>query len=413
MKIKIKTKNLNQPICSKNNNEYVGFMPTRNKGITLVALIITIIILLILAIVTIAAINKSNIIEKTKTSKEEYSIGEEKEKVTLAVQEANLEGQGTINNDNVTNGMNTYFTNDGWISLSSNAKKMKVKILESGNIYKIDLNTGNITDGQLNESWEDNGDGSYTKEESTYKIGDTITHGQVKKMLGITATSTYTDEQTWTVIGIENGKLKLVSTKKVGTCSFGAKDPVAIQEITVDNENNLTDKEYYLRKVCSFKNAENSLNKVTQENTGIENARTLKLEDINSIVDKNDWINIFKPIGEIEFKANDLYQCGYLIDDDFEMIELQEGQTYKFNDTISQCFYFDDINVKKYSYIWANETVWLGNTIRYVSLDENGDCEKGYGLNASCMLMTACMIMANGVDGAMPEYGVKAIIYID
>jgi Tfp pilus assembly protein PilE len=148
MKIKIKTKNLNQPICSKNNNEYVGFMPTRNKGITLVALIITIIILLILAIVTIAAISKSNIIEKTKTSKEEYSIGEEKEKVTLAVQEANLEGQGTINNDNVTNGMNTYFTSNGWDDKTSNSDEnnsiMTVQIAASGRTYKINLSTGEI-----------------------------------------------------------------------------------------------------------------------------------------------------------------------------------------------------------------------------------------------------------------------------
>ena len=148
MKIKIKTKNLNQPICSKNNNEYVGFMPTRNKGITLVALIITIIILLILAIVTIAAISKSNIIEKTKTSKEEYSIGEEKEKVTLAVQEANLEGQGTINEENVTNGMNTYFTSNGWYDKTSNSDKnnsiMTVQIAASGRTYKINLSTGEI-----------------------------------------------------------------------------------------------------------------------------------------------------------------------------------------------------------------------------------------------------------------------------
>ena len=150
MKIKIKTKNLNQSICSKNNNEYagLGFMPTRNKGITLVALIITIIILLILAIVTIAAISKSNIIEKTKTSKEEYSIGEEKEKVTLAVQEANLEGQGTINEENVTNGMNTYFTSNGWDDKTSNSDEnnsiMTVQIAASGRTYKINLSTGEI-----------------------------------------------------------------------------------------------------------------------------------------------------------------------------------------------------------------------------------------------------------------------------
>ena len=46
MKLKIKTKNSNQPICFKNKNEHVGagFIPAHNRGITLVALIITIVL---------------------------------------------------------------------------------------------------------------------------------------------------------------------------------------------------------------------------------------------------------------------------------------------------------------------------------------------------------------------------------
>ena len=56
------------------------------KGITLIALVITIIVLLILAGVTIALLTGDNgILKNANTSKEETKIGEEKEKVRLAL----------------------------------------------------------------------------------------------------------------------------------------------------------------------------------------------------------------------------------------------------------------------------------------------------------------------------------------
>ena len=55
-----------------------------DKGITLVALIITIVILLILAVTTIAAIQKNDIIKYANDASSEHVIGQEKEQIKLA-----------------------------------------------------------------------------------------------------------------------------------------------------------------------------------------------------------------------------------------------------------------------------------------------------------------------------------------
>ena len=70
---------------------------TKNeKGITLVALIITIIILLILAVVSIRAITGDNILGKAEAGKNMYSETEEEEKVKRGVNSALIDGTGTI-----------------------------------------------------------------------------------------------------------------------------------------------------------------------------------------------------------------------------------------------------------------------------------------------------------------------------
>lgn len=57
-----------------------------NKGITLIALIITIIILLILAMVSIRLVMNGGIITKTEKAVNDYKIAEEKEKIAIAYQ---------------------------------------------------------------------------------------------------------------------------------------------------------------------------------------------------------------------------------------------------------------------------------------------------------------------------------------
>ena len=57
--------------------EEMGKMNRRNKGITLMALVITVIVLLILASITIATFTGNGIITQTKTAREGAEINSE------------------------------------------------------------------------------------------------------------------------------------------------------------------------------------------------------------------------------------------------------------------------------------------------------------------------------------------------
>ncbi|MBD8923729.1 hypothetical protein EGR52_10065, partial [bacterium] len=63
----------------------------KNKGITLVALVITIIILLILAGISIQAITNTGLFANAKKAKEKSMEGQLKEEITLAIQSIQTE----------------------------------------------------------------------------------------------------------------------------------------------------------------------------------------------------------------------------------------------------------------------------------------------------------------------------------
>ena len=63
-------------------------MKKRNKGITLMTLVITVIVLLILATITISAISGNNIITNTINAKEKAEIEDEIKLVGIAVNQA-------------------------------------------------------------------------------------------------------------------------------------------------------------------------------------------------------------------------------------------------------------------------------------------------------------------------------------
>ena len=71
----------------------------KEKGITLIALVITIIVLLILAGVTISALSGDNgILTRAKEAKEKTEKENIIEQVNLAIMTATTEGTGTIDN---------------------------------------------------------------------------------------------------------------------------------------------------------------------------------------------------------------------------------------------------------------------------------------------------------------------------
>lgn len=75
----------------------------KNKGITLIALVVTILILLILAGVSISMLTGENgIIEQAKNSKEKTEIGEEKEYIALAVNNSRMKSHEINKNGVIT-----------------------------------------------------------------------------------------------------------------------------------------------------------------------------------------------------------------------------------------------------------------------------------------------------------------------
>ena len=194
-----------------------------NKGITLVALIITIIILLILAAVTIMSITGDGIISKSRQAKTDYEKGKEQEEVLL-----------------------------------------------SEYLSKMD----EIASGEKAITWTENGNGTYTSSDGrTVQRGDTFTNEDVLKLTG-GIQSAYTG--TWTILGIKNEKLKLVSTSEVVNCELGGHDLKAIQGLPNGTE--------YDRSIWSYKNAVNTLDTAAKEATGISSARSIKIEDIYEIL---------------------------------------------------------------------------------------------------------------------------------
>ncbi len=120
-----------------------------NKGITLIALVITIIVLLILAGVSIAMLTGENgILTQAQNSKEATENAAEEEKIRLATMAAIGESLGgDIEQEDLEKELDEYFGQDGYeIASGENEGKdgFIVTIDESGNQYFIDKD-GNVS----------------------------------------------------------------------------------------------------------------------------------------------------------------------------------------------------------------------------------------------------------------------------
>ena len=114
------------------------------RGITLIALIITIVVIVILAAVTISVLSDSGIISRAKNAQTEYEIGEEKEKVTLAANEAFLSGLGTITEEDLADALDSNFGPGEYSIDSSNSEYFTVIITKSGKEYKVYKSSGEV-----------------------------------------------------------------------------------------------------------------------------------------------------------------------------------------------------------------------------------------------------------------------------
>ena len=121
------------------------------KGITLVALVITIIVLLILAGVSIATLTGQNgILTRANDAKEQTEIAEEKEAINLAYSGAVAEKRGT--GDVTASDLNREFGTNGTNATASGSNPITVKFNDSQRVYTVD-NNGNI---EISDGNEDN-----------------------------------------------------------------------------------------------------------------------------------------------------------------------------------------------------------------------------------------------------------------
>ena len=199
------------------------------KGITLLALIITIVVLLILAVVAIGAVRDSKIIAHAQNAGTTYEEAKNNETTILGQYETLLDEQQGI----------------GPWSLDKDGETVK---------------------------------NSKTGEKK--KIGEEIANDVVLSATGGTK-STYTG--TWTILGVENGRLKLVTTTDVTTnyVILGKEDsnaPTDLKEI-LDREGEETNLNLE-KAIWSYQHAVETLDGHAKTATGITSARSIKIEDL-------------------------------------------------------------------------------------------------------------------------------------
>lgn len=107
----------------------------REKGITLIALVITIIVLLILAGVSIAMLTGENgILTQAQKSSEQSDIGKEEEQIALAYNGAKTENEG---GDVDADDLNRNFGYSHVNATASGSNPIKVKFSDSGREYEV------------------------------------------------------------------------------------------------------------------------------------------------------------------------------------------------------------------------------------------------------------------------------------
>ncbi len=239
------------------------------KGITLVALVITIIVLLILAMVSIKIVMDGGLITKASDATAQHTIGEEKEAITTgyAAYQIELAQNGTADLKVAGTKKVTPKGEDWSITFTKTNNEYELK--KDGTITLTKQGNGSTT----TVGWTDNGNDTFTKGDVTLKVGDKVTYntGEEKSTTVDKGKSGYTDNQTfkteknlgWRVLGINTkGELELIS-------------------------DNPTSSLLYLKGDTGYLNAEDVLNNMCNElygqGTYVTGARSLNIEDINKL----------------------------------------------------------------------------------------------------------------------------------
>lgn len=120
-------------------------MKRQNKGITLIALVITIILLLILAGTTISTLRQTKLFSNTEKAKEKYLIEQYREELYLKVSEVQLNKKGNANLQDIVDYLNNDKNNTYEISLDGKiigitnvGEATQIYVKYKGYLYRID-----------------------------------------------------------------------------------------------------------------------------------------------------------------------------------------------------------------------------------------------------------------------------------
>lgn len=229
----------------------------KQKGITLIALVITIIVLLILAVVTIETLTGNNglIIQVNNAQKAN------KEKIAKEKIQAEVLGSYGLNGKIIIKDLKINLKNikNPEAIFDENTEEFPLIVELDG--YKFEINeSGSVETAK--ERWKENNDGTFTMNDTTVKIGDYINYdakidndgneisenkgtyisyseseADLEKNNGRTngTSSNFEFElknppyNTWRVLGItKDGKLELVSENGIGTIYFNGYNRIFI-----------------------------------------------------------------------------------------------------------------------------------------------------------------------------------------
>lgn len=258
-----------------------------NKGITLVALIITIIVLLILAMVSIRLVMNGGIIDKSKNAVDKYSNEEIMEQIKLAYQEYQM-SQYTDNPLTLQQAMDKAF-GEGVATVSgdaTNGYKVKVK----GIVYPLSANgtvEEGLPEGKVKFGNQILGVGDQVNYDPTLNAAEgtttytsySATNASSDKNSG--RTSGYDSDQSfdaatyknagfkWRVLDVKNGKIRLIADTDVGPGDYS-------ESAT----------SYYLKGSAGYINGVAELNAICSifgHGKGADSATSITVGDVNGI----------------------------------------------------------------------------------------------------------------------------------
>ena len=130
----------------KEQNKRMEVMKKQNKGITLIALVITIIVLLILAGVTIATLTGDNgLLQKATNAQKLSDIGEEKEIIGLSVNQVKAENLGEeLTRNIIDNALNKNSKENNKARVTDEDEGIFIITFDSQRTYTLDISTGKI-----------------------------------------------------------------------------------------------------------------------------------------------------------------------------------------------------------------------------------------------------------------------------